>query len=148
MNSRKNIENILPKRFPYKVPDGYFSAMEDELARKIKAGDEFQRNSLLAKLKPAIALAATFALIFGLGFGVMNLTKGLGRAGYAPELASEMDSIVRQEVEEASLIETLEHFYGQRQQEDTLAINIGLEEELIDDYLLSEISLVSLLSFE
>lgn len=148
MDRRKDIEDILPKRCPYRIPDGYFSAMEDELARKIKASDEFQRNSLLAKLKPAIALAATFAIVFGLGFGVMNLTKGLGKAEYTTELTSEMDNIVEQELEGASLVETLENFYGQREQDDTLAINTGLAEEFIDDYLLSEISLVSLLSFE
>ena len=59
-----------------------------------------------------------------------------------------MDNIVEQELEGASLVETLENFYGQREQDDTLAINTGLAEEFIDDYLLSEISLVSLLSFE
>ena len=78
----------------------------------------------------------------------MNLTKGLGKAEYTTELASEMDNIVEQELEGASLVETLENFYGQREQDDTLAINTGLAEEFIDDYLLSEISLVSLLSFE
>ena len=70
MKNRKEIEEVLQKKFPYKVPDGYFSALEDELAKKIKAKEDYENNSLLTKLKPAFAMVATFAIRLGLGVGV------------------------------------------------------------------------------
>lgn len=150
MKNRKEIEDVLQKKFPYKVPDGYFSALEDELAKKIKAKEDYENNSLLTKLKPAFAMVATFAIILGLGYGVMTATKNLGNRSYSTEAENVigMENVLEEAVEDYSLIETIEQIYY-LEQADTLSSDMeNLEEELINNYLLSELNLVTLLSFE
>ena len=148
--NRKEIEEVLQKKFPYKVPDGYFSALEDELAKKIKAKEDYENNSLLTKLKPAFAMVATFAIILGLGYGVMTATKNLGDRSYSAEAENVigMENVLEEAVADYSLIETIEQIYY-LEQADTLSSDMeNLEEELINNYLLSELNLVTLLSFE
>lgn len=136
MKSRNELEDVLKKEFPYRVPDGYFSTLEEELVKKIRAKDRAQRGTLLTKLKPAFALVASFAIIVGIGYGVLTATKGLSNRT-TPQGSNGMAGM--ESFIEGSLLT----------ESDSLATTGNtLEEELIDNYLLSEITLVTLLTYE
>lgn len=70
------------KENPFGVPEGYFETMQQEVMEKISAipvarpydEETAEPATLLTYLKPAIGLAAVFAIIFGMGYGVMALT--------------------------------------------------------------------------
>ncbi len=85
MKANKEPEDILDrsslKENPFGVPQGYFENMQQEVMDKIAAtavADEdvapAEPVTILTYLKPAISLAAVFAIIFGLGYGTMKLT--------------------------------------------------------------------------
>lgn len=126
MKRRKELEEVLKKEFPYRVPDGYFSTLEEKLVKKIREEEEAKDNSFITKLKPAFALVACFAIIVGIGYGVLTATKRMGNrtTPQGSNVTAEMDSD-----------------FG------TTTDNT-LEEELIDNYLLSETTLVTLLTYE
>ncbi|MBR6424310.1 MAG: hypothetical protein IKS47_06520 [Bacteroidales bacterium] len=66
---------------PFKMPEGYFETFEDRLMERIsvetKQEAPSRRQRIWLVVKPALALAATFALIFGMGYGVLSLTRTL-----------------------------------------------------------------------
>lgn len=69
MNERKNIGNEWQNQRskpPFKVPDGYFDTLEDQIEAKI--ADErtsvSPKGKLIRMMKPMLAMAASFALIF------------------------------------------------------------------------------------
>ena len=66
MKNRKEIEEVLQKKFPYKVPDGYFSALEDELAKKIKRGRHTTRRAEI------LALGGGTYLVDTCGFSMLD----------------------------------------------------------------------------
>ncbi len=86
MKEKKDMEDILGqsslKENPFGTPNGYFETMQQEVMEKISRipvaapYDEQTAEpvTLLTYLKPALGLAAVFAIIFGMGYGVMSLT--------------------------------------------------------------------------
>lgn len=67
------------KKNPFSVPDGYFMQVQSSVMSKISASQEPEQqkqkaNNIFNIIRPAIAMAACFALIFGLGYGVMHIT--------------------------------------------------------------------------
>lgn len=66
------------KKNPFSVPEGYFMQVESSVMSKISASEPQQEkqttNNIFNILRPAFAMAACFALIFGLGYGVMHIT--------------------------------------------------------------------------
>jgi hypothetical protein len=67
---------------PFKLPEAYFEGLEDRLLARIAEEEKQQepvQRPVWRILKPALALAATFALIFGMGYGVLALTHTLDR---------------------------------------------------------------------
>lgn len=91
MKEKQNIEDILSKsnlkENPFGVPAGYFQKVQEEVVQKIEeeyiAPDEIAEpapstaHSFFTIIKPALSLAAVFAIIFGLGYGAMSLTNTL-----------------------------------------------------------------------
>lgn len=77
-NKHKNIlENSTLKANPFIVPTGYFAEVERSVMETITpTGQQPGKNrfGIIEILKPAIGLAACFALIFGIGYGVLHLT--------------------------------------------------------------------------
>ena len=58
---------------PFRVSEGYFDSLEDRMMARIAAEDaalaaERPRRPVWRILKPALTLAAMFALIFGMGY--------------------------------------------------------------------------------
>jgi hypothetical protein len=67
-----NIDQI-GKRNPFKVPEGYFDTFSDRLMTKIdEPAQEKSRFIGFRALKPVLALAASFALVFLLVYVPMN----------------------------------------------------------------------------
>lgn len=92
MNEQNDIlERARQAGQPFKAPEGYFESFEDRLMARISAEAQPAASTsrrLWTVLKPALALAATFAIIFGMGYGVLSLTHTLDRgnadvSGYA-----------------------------------------------------------------
>lgn len=77
-NKHKNIlENSTLKANPFIVPNGYFAEVERSVMETITPTGQQQgknRFGIIEILKPAIGLAACFALIFGIGYGALYLT--------------------------------------------------------------------------
>jgi hypothetical protein len=68
-NLRENTPGLskIKKENPFRVPDNYFDDFPARLQMKIEAGKEVvpvPENRIIQLLKPAISLAASFALIF------------------------------------------------------------------------------------
>lgn len=92
MNEQNDIlERARQAGQPFKAPEGYFESFEDRLMARISAEAQPAASTsrrLWTVIKPALALAATFAIIFGMGYGVLSLTHTLDRgkadvSGYA-----------------------------------------------------------------
>lgn len=73
----KELENIAPelskikKENPFRVPENYFEDFSARLQSKIDAEQNAvpgRRNNIIRYLKPAIGLAAGFALVFSLAY--------------------------------------------------------------------------------
>ncbi|MBQ1219563.1 MAG: hypothetical protein IIX76_06365 [Bacteroidales bacterium] len=77
-NKHKNIlENSTLKANPFIVPNGYIAEVERSVMETITpTGQQPGKNrfGIIEILKPAIGLAACFALIFGIGYGALYLT--------------------------------------------------------------------------
>ena len=77
-NKHKNIlENSTLKANPFIVPTGYFAEVERSVMETITPTGQQQGKNRFGRieiLKPAIGLAACFALIFGIGYGALYLT--------------------------------------------------------------------------
>lgn len=56
---------------PFKMPEGYLEELEQSVSEQILQRRE---NRNLAFLKPALGLACAFAMVFGMGYGIMALT--------------------------------------------------------------------------
>ncbi len=69
MNKEKNIwteSQNQPSKPPFKVPDGYFDTLEDLIEARIaeEAAPVSSKGKLIRMMKPMLAMAASFALIF------------------------------------------------------------------------------------
>lgn len=64
------------KANPFRMPEGYLEGLADSVRERIAAGEAPKHGFSLVwqSVKPAIALAAMFAVIFGIGYGVLSLT--------------------------------------------------------------------------
>ncbi len=71
------LQNSTLKENPFTVPQGYFAQLEKSVMEKIETTETPQKapvSNIFSILRPAIGLAACFALIFGLGYGVLYIT--------------------------------------------------------------------------
>ena len=86
----KDTKNILEqdslKRTPFTVPEGYFDTVEDRVRQRI-AQPAKASSRLWTVLKPGIAVAAMFLIIFGIGYATLSLTGTLGSGRSARMLA-------------------------------------------------------------
>lgn len=58
----------------FRVPDGYFDNLEDQIMNAIEA-QEPKHKGLFFYLKPAIGIAASFAVVFLLAYPIKTLNK-------------------------------------------------------------------------
>jgi hypothetical protein len=73
----KNNNDILQReefrQNPFTVPEGYFASLEDSLRDKVFAAEK-KPAAFVGILKPALMMACSFAVIFGLGYGILSMT--------------------------------------------------------------------------
>ena len=135
------IDDLLSRRRdaeqPFRVPEGYFDALEDRVMARIamEEAPETGRRRVWTVSKPALALAATFALIFGMGYGVLSLTQTLKRGNGTPE-APGYATTVEEWITSASLI----NYYEM----DAQPVEEEIDEETLVNYLASELSFTQL----
>lgn len=119
---------------PFRTPVGYFDGLEDRLmacAVSETAGQEAERRPLWRILKPALALAATFAIVFGMGYGVLALTHTLDR----PSGAAATEGYASAEEELIRPVSLINYYQSEPVEEST-----ELDEETLVDYLSSSLS--------
>ena len=141
MNERMDIDfDRIKTDNPFRIPEGYLASFEDRLMARIaaeeaEASQEKRPRPVWRILKPALSLAAMFALIFGMGYGVLSLTHTLDRgAGTAAEgYASAEEELIRP----VSLI----NYY---QSDNPVEESTELDEETLIDYLATELSFADL----
>ena len=77
MNEQKDIlSSCAGSGNPFKTPEAYFEGLEDRLLSRIAAEEQPAtpaRHPAWRIIKPALTLAAMFALIFGMGYGAVSL---------------------------------------------------------------------------
>lgn len=117
---------------PFKTPESYFEGLEDRLMARVSAEAEPQPRRLWVLLKPALALAATFALIFGMGYGVLSLTHTLdgGKDSDASGYATVEEELIRP-------ISIINYYQSEGQEE---AEETEIDEETLFSFLASELS--------
>ena len=148
MKEKNTTEDILSrsslKENPFGVPSGYFAAMQEEVMQKISSGNAMETEeepqaapaTFITYFKPALSLAAVFAIVFGMGWSVMKVTEI-----YAPEteLAQIDETPLTEEEEIISILDiTLEDIYmaGNTAAEEDAQPTITLNKEVIEQYLI------------
>ena len=133
-NRMTNKQNILEspklKESPFRMPEGYLEALESSVGERIS---KEERSGLSAVLRPAIALVFTFALIFGMGYGVLSLTDTLNKHDSKEDIL-----LVEQGWIKSNFVD---HF---DMDEDEEAETDSLDEEEIIDYLSGQLSIVEI----
>lgn len=100
MKETKNIlEQESLKQAPFTVPEGYFATVEDRVRERISKPANSRR--LWTVLKPGIAVAAMFLIIFGIGYVTLSLTGTLGSGRSAQLADAEPVSAVEENLNEA-----------------------------------------------
>lgn len=100
MKETKNIlEQESLKQAPFTVPEGYFQTVEDRVRERIAKPERSTR--LWTVLKPGIAVAAMFLIIFGIGYATLSLTGTLGSGKSARLAEAEPVSVVEENLNEA-----------------------------------------------
>ena len=141
MNEQNDIlSSLAASGNPFKMPEGYLDGLEDRLLARIAVEEQEaaseRKRPVWRILKPALTLAATFAIIFGMGYGVLALTHTLDR-GTGTADVSEYASVEEELIQPVSII----NYY----QSDGLAEDSSeLDEDALIDYLASELSFSAL----
>lgn len=78
MKQNLNTDQPHLRENPYTVPEGYFSAMQGEVAEKISA--RVHKPGFWALAKPQIALVSTFAMIFLIAFATIKIFSPQGES--------------------------------------------------------------------
>ena len=100
MKDTKNIlEQASLKQAPFTVPEGYFLTVEDRVRERIAKPERDTR--LWTVLKPGMAVAAMFLIIFGIGYATLSLTGTLGSGRSAQLAQAESVSAVEENLNEA-----------------------------------------------
>ena len=115
-------------QIPFSVPDGYFEEFEKRLNATLSGQKQDGKwGALLRTMKASLALAASFLIIFGLGWGVMHLTKNVqNRAELAASTAE--DAVIDSLMQEYGAIE-IAKFYESDEEIDERELYLD------DDYL-------------
>ncbi|MFO7791032.1 MAG: hypothetical protein ACQES1_02470 [Bacteroidota bacterium] len=128
----KRIDDI-PKRNPFKTPEGYFNEFPEKLQDRINANKERQPANLLQALKPYFYFIAFFvALAFLFKFGVDKLSSDFQNQEKTEQITENESLYYEYEFISDDMI--YEELIAVR---DTTSEN-NINEEMIADYLLEE----------
>ena len=162
----KDFKDILEKERlkenPFGTPQGYFESMRQAVMEKISATPVYvpekeEPATFMTYFKPAFALAAVFAIVFGMGYGAMYIT---GTAQdeetqlQAQQTLEENATFAGTEISEDELIyligDTLENLYAQESSDASIDIvEPEINKEEIEQYLIdTRISTIALALLE
>lgn len=79
------LDEIKKKNRPFSVPDGYFSTLEEGVRERISLNGEKVVNPVWNSIRVGFALVISFGFIFGMGYGVMSLTKTMSYGDFGFE---------------------------------------------------------------
>jgi hypothetical protein len=133
MNEEKDILSSLRDTQPFRTPEGYFDSFDDRLMARIAEREQpAQRKTVRfwTVLRPALTLAAMFAIIFGMGYGVLSLTRTLDHGNGTTEVSG-YATVEEEMITPASLI----NYYQTEPVDET-----ELDEDAILNYLATELS--------
>ena len=139
MNEQNDIlSSLAASGNPFKMPEGYLDGLEDRLLARIAVEEQEaaseRKRPVWRILKPALTLAATFAIIFGMGYGVLALTHTLDRgAAVGEDYASAEEALIRP-------VSFIDYYQSAAPVEETGDI----DEETLVSYLASELSFADL----
>ena len=153
MKQKKEMEDILSrsslKENPFGVPAGYFTSVQDEVMQKIAAmpvaqpyteeAEEAAPATFMTYFKPAFALVAVFAMVFGIGWSTMKLT-GTYTSG-SQENATILSETLQDEISEDDIITilniTVDDLYAESESEvRPHTETTELDMETIEQYLI------------
>ena len=137
MSDKENIENdILQnrelKKYPFDVPESYFSSLEDSVHKRIHKSPS-RLSIFIMRLKPALMLALTFGIIAGLGYGVAALTDRM-TVQASPE--EPLFSLIDEGYIKSDFIY---NFYDEIDLQTAFIEDVEINEEMIN-YLLDEVT--------
>lgn len=162
----KDFKDILEKERlkenPFGTPQGYFESMRQEVMEKISATPVYvpekeEPATFMTYFKPAFALAAVFAIVFGMGYGAMYMTGTVQDEEtqlQAQQTLEENATFARTEISEDELIyligDTLENLYAQESSDASIDIvEPEINKEEIEQYLIdTRISTIALALLE
>ena len=162
----KDFKDILEdrklKENPFGVPQGYFESMRQEVMEKISATPVYvpekeEPATFMTYFKPAFALAAVFAIVFGMGYGAMYITGTVQDTDHQLQAQQIESSVIEEdsmEITEDELIsiigDTLENLYAQESSESTIDIvEPEINKDEIEQYLIdTRISTIALALLE
>ena len=162
----KDFKDILEKERlkenPFGTPQGYFESMRQEVMEKISATPVFvpekeEPATFMTYFKPAFALAAVFAIVFGMGYGAMYMTGTVQDEEtqlQAQQTLEENATFAGTEISEDELIyligDTLENLYAQESSDASIDIvEPEINKEEIEQYLIdTRISTIALALLE
>lgn len=162
----KDFKDILEKERlkenPFGTPQGYFESMRQEVMEKISATPVYipekeEPATFMTYFKPAFALAAVFAIVFGMGYGAMYMTGTVQDEEtqlQAQQTLEENATFAGTEISEDELIyligDTLENLYAQESSDASIDIvEPEINKEEIEQYLIdTRISTIALALLE
>ncbi|MBQ0025046.1 MAG: hypothetical protein KBT00_04915 [Bacteroidales bacterium] len=117
---------------PFTMPEGYLDKLEDSVHSRIS---EREGKGFFAVLKPVIGLACAFAMVFGMGYGVLALT------GTLPDKEKKADPISALYDEGFIDGRTLEYAFEEQDSEEDETLN---NDEEVFEYLTEKMSYLEL----
>lgn len=111
---------------PFTMPEGYLASLENSIGERIS---EQEKTGFSSVLKPALLLACTFGLIFGMGYGILSLTGTLEKSAASQESIAIIDE---------GLLDS--YFIDFLDEEAFLAEEDAIDENFVINYLENEVT--------
>lgn len=120
-----------PKTNPFKAPEGYFDNFERNLSEKLMKKNSSENGlGKLSSIKPYLAIAAGFLLIFSLWF--MFLSK-IDKKNVASETRTNNEDLILTYFESVSSSEMIDILCSEQFQNQDFAINYEKDVDLLID---------------
>ncbi|MBO4691446.1 MAG: hypothetical protein J5604_01570 [Bacteroidales bacterium] len=116
-------------QIPFTVPENYFEELEEKLNATLSGQKQDGKwGALLRTIKASLALAASFLIIFGLGWGVMHLTKNVQNRSELTANAAE-DALIDSLMQEYGAIEIARFYEADEEIDDR---DLYLDDDYLD----------------
>lgn len=142
MKPKNYIEDARMKENPFSVPNGYFNEMKTQVAEKISASGSSPKTGFITVIRPQLAMASAFAIIFFIGYAALTI--------FTPRVSDSDVSTLsagNQYIEEGFLKTTFIDFFDSEGENDTDDLHTIPSEEVMN-YISENIDIITLTSLE